>query len=178
MMIISFYNIRWKLPAEIFFAEDIKWLFLMDFLSNYLCCPLGRTLADNIKGLDNGKVCCAPTSRPKHPNFMMKRHWAPISHEHEKPFCGRPRKPRPLTRRTHRTNDGPRRATEADPASSASDCAMSCGLLLQIKLSGSIRDNVSICIFLYHHAFLMKPDDESYPGFRCRHNISIPFMLS
>ena len=26
----------------------------------------------------------------------MKRHWAPIYNESEKPLCGRPRKPRPL----------------------------------------------------------------------------------
>ncbi|KAH6982134.1 hypothetical protein BKA56DRAFT_656574 [Ilyonectria sp. MPI-CAGE-AT-0026] len=113
------------------------------------------------KALDTGKVCSAPTSRPKHPDFMMKRHWAPISHEHEKPFCGRPRKPRPLTRRTHRTNDGTRRATEADHASSASDCAMSCGLLPQIRLSDSRHDNMTSLIrvsdadtiYLFHSCF-------------------------
>jgi hypothetical protein len=34
-------------------------------------------------------------------------------------------------------------------------------------------NNVSRRRFLSHsHAFLMIPDDESYPGFRCRHNIS------
>lgn len=29
MMIIFFYNIRWKLPAELF-NDDIKWLFLIE----------------------------------------------------------------------------------------------------------------------------------------------------
>jgi len=35
VMIISFYNIRWKLPAELFF-DDIKWLFLIETQTSLL----------------------------------------------------------------------------------------------------------------------------------------------
>ncbi|KAH8176825.1 hypothetical protein LIA77_01907 [Sarocladium implicatum] len=60
--------------------------------------PTGLDIMVNLISSHTRLEYLVPSSR------MMKRHWAPIYHESEKPLCGRPRKPRPLIERyAHRT---------------------------------------------------------------------------
>jgi hypothetical protein len=96
----------WKLPSEAM-AFDEKNLAVSDsHLSQYhlvRLSPIAYTwllTTSSAGGIHSLVIWYASRTSPNTSRSqMMKRHWAPISHHYimsDKPFCGRPRKPRPL----------------------------------------------------------------------------------
>lgn len=107
------------------------------------------------------------THNTLHQPSMMKRHWAPKkTHELEKPLCGRPRKPRPLTRHLHTCFClvGRARRTNSFIVSTRLHVVVRC--FCWIELEGKLPTP-----HLHMTSFYDETDDESYSSFRCRHHI-------
>lgn len=93
------------------------------------------------------------------------------THEHEKPFCGRPRKPRPLIRHALLSIVGCYGASEANLPQVLVLCHC---LLFNLRCMQHLLCKYFTSLLHQQHPRFPDEtsDDESYPSFRCRHNLT------